>query len=138
MIGVDAIIGVIHRETERYRDAKAEEKTKIKNAFLSIKMVLNTSILKIELCKEHGFYKPTKLQYCVPDITLDLNQTAILTKDELGIEIYNGLIKIAEYLVEFNEKINSLSLGVSIRGDIEELLRGLNELKNKIEEIEKL
>jgi len=138
MIGVDAIIGVIHRETERYRDARTEEKTKIKKAFLSIKMVLNTSILKIELCKEHGFYKPTKLQRCIPDITLDINQTAIETKDELGIEIYDGLIEIAQHLVEFNEKINSLSLGVSIRTDIEELLKGLSDLKTKIEEIEAL
>ncbi|MFH1151521.1 MAG: hypothetical protein ABIJ14_02355 [Nanoarchaeota archaeon] len=138
MIGVDAIINTIHRETERYRDAITEEKSKIKNAFMAIKMVLNTSIIKIELCKERGYYKPTKLQYCIPDIALDINQTAIATKEELGIEIYNGLIKIAEYLVEFNEKINSLSLGVPIRDDVVELLKGLNELKGKIEEVEKL
>jgi len=136
MIGIDAIISAIHKETERYRDAQSEEKKKIRDAFLSIKVILNTSILKIELCKEHGHYKPSKLQWCIPDIALEIDRVAVETKDILDVDIYNGFTIMTKYLVDFNEKINSLSLGVSIREDVADIIKTLGDLKTNIEKIE--
>ena len=100
--------------------------------------MLNMAILKIKLCKEHGYHKPSKLQLCIPDIVLEINQVAILTKDVFAIDIYNGLIEIANYLVEFNEKINSLTLGTRIEPDVETILSNLKSLKEKVEEIEEI
>jgi len=138
VIGIDALINAIHKETERYRDARKEEKRQIKTAFISIKAVLNTAILKIELCKEYGHYKPSKLQWCIPNIALEIDRVAIETKDILDINIYNGFTIMTKCLVDFNEKINSLSLGVSIREDIKDILKTLNDLKTNVEKIEKI
>jgi len=136
MIGIDGLIGVIHKEIERSRSVKAEEKRKIREAFLSIKIVLNSAILKIKLCKEHGYHHPKKLRLCIPEIVLEINHVAGLTKDILDIDIYNGLVIMANWLVDFNEKINSLSLGTKTEPDIEEILKTLNNLKDNVEKIE--
>lgn len=136
MIGIDGLIGVIHKEIERSRSVKAEEKRKIREAFLSIKIVLNSAILKIKLCKEHGYHHPKKLRLYIPEIVLEINHVAGLTKDILDIDIYNGLVIMANWLVDFNEKINSLSLGTKTEPDIEEILKTLNNLKDNVEKIE--
>lgn len=138
MLGIDATIQALHKETERYRDAKIEEKKKIMDAFLSIKAVLNGAILKIRLCKEHGYHHPKKLQLYVPEIVLEINQVAGLTKDILDIDIYNGLIIMANWLVDFNEKINSLNLGTKTEPDIKEILKSLEDLIHSIEKIENI
>lgn len=138
MFGIDAIIQAVHRETERYRDAKAGEKKAIRDAFLSLKVALNTAILKVKLCGTGTHYLLTKLELYLPEVALELNDTATRIKDVLEVNIYDGLVNLANDIVKINEQIPYKTLNVRISPQVKELLSGLEKLKEEVEKVEKI
>lgn len=136
VVGIDALIGAIHKEIDRYRDSKKEEKDNLRKALLLIETSLDSALIKINLCKKHGHYMPRKLQLYVPDIALEINEIAKATRDIFPREIYDGLINLANQFVSFNEEINSLSLGKSFQPNLEKLLEETNKLKDLLKGVD--
>jgi hypothetical protein len=138
MFGIDAIIQAIHRETERYRDSKKKEKEQIRDAFVKLKTALNTAIIQIELTVSYGSFDVKQIRLYLPEIALNINKTAVEIKDILGLDIYNGLIGLAENVVEINQKANSLTFGVGIEDEVKQLVSNLKDLRVSVEMIEKI
>jgi len=135
MVGIDALFGAIHKEIEGYRDSKQKEKNNIKKALLSIEISLDSSLIKINLCKKHGHYTAKKLQVYIPDIALEIHEIAKATRDIFPREVYDGLITLANQFVSFNEEINSLYIGKSYQQDLVKLLEEISRLKELLKEI---
>jgi len=136
VVGIDALIGAIHKEVDRYRDSKQEEKDNLGKALLLIETSLDSALIKINLCKEHGHHMPRKLQLYVPNIALEINEIAKATRDIFPREVYEGLINLANQFVSFNEEINSLSLGKSFQPDLDKLLEEMSKLKELLKDID--
>ena len=94
---IGALFAAIHKEIDRYRDSKQEENDSLMKALILIEPSLDSTLLKIKLCKKEGDYMPKELQSCVPDITLEINEVAKATRDTFsGREIYDGLMDLAK------------------------------------------
>ena len=116
------------------RQDKAEE---TKQILLALKIGLNNIILHMDLCKEFGHIRYSKFASYLPNDIEHINQLLIKYQSSLNNEIYEMINTFLKYLIEFNEIINSLTLGkgkevqefeASIRKSIEIFISGINKL----------
>ena len=110
VVGIDALFAAIHKESERYRDSKKEEKDSLRKALLLIESSLESALIKIKLCEREGYYDTIELKLYVPGIALKINETAMGLRDTCPREIYDRLRDLVNRFVSFNKKIDSLSL----------------------------
>ncbi|MBU1631971.1 MAG: hypothetical protein KKA58_03125 [Nanoarchaeota archaeon] len=153
-VGISTVIQAFHQEINRYRDAKKEEKEKIKESFLKVKKVLDSSLIKVGLTEMFdGFHDPIKLREYIPEIALELNKVARETADFFPTDIYNGLNAISHKFVEFNKyasimgmcnlqnpkNITPIPNNSSFQNNLtlKQLVEYLKELRNTVELIEK-
>ena len=81
VVRIDALVGAIHKEIDRIRDSKQEEKDSLRKALQLIETSLDSALMKINLCKKYGDYMSKELQSCVPGIALEINEVAKATRD---------------------------------------------------------
>lgn len=91
---------------------KKEDKQIIYEILISFKISLNSILLHMDLCKEFGGIKYTKLRFYLPNDIENLNQFLIKYQTKLDNTLYTELYAFVKYLVEYNHIINSLHLGM--------------------------
>ena len=134
VVGIDALIGVLHKEIERDRDSKQAGKNKRREALLSIETCLDSTSIKIRLCKDDGYYLKGKLKEYIPEIVLEIHETAKETRDIFQRKIYDGLMDLVNRFVSFNEKISESGL-YNLEQFSERLLEEVNKLKEVLKSV---
>jgi hypothetical protein len=131
---LDAIVG--------WYAKKKEEKQLIHDVLMELKVGFNSVILHMNLSKEHGAIKYSKLRGYLPNDIENLNRILIKYQSKLDNEIYDKLMNFIQFLIEYNELINSLHMGIAkeveerekiIKETIEQIISKLTELIKEIE-----
>ena len=132
--GIDALI--------KWFNKRKADKELVHNILMELKIAINNVILHMDLCKEHGYIKYSKLQIYLPSDIENINQLLIKYGSKLDLEFYNELQKFLRYLIKYNEFISSLYLGAgkklqeyeeNIRSSIKTFTDKLDELIKEIE-----
>lgn len=92
---------------------KKEDKQITYEILISFKISLNSILLHMDLCKEFGRIKHTKLQFYLPNDIENLNQFLIKYQTKLDNTFYSELYAFMKHLVEYNHIINSLHPGMA-------------------------
>ena len=96
----------------------------------------------MDLCREHSYIKYSKLQYYLPQDIENINLLIMKYQSMFDNEFYEELQNFLKYLVKYNEKINSLCIGIgeelhkfedNITSSITNFINQLNQLIKKVE-----
>lgn len=140
--GEDYIIGKAAEAMVVWFNKRKNEKELVHEILLSLKIGLNNIPLHMDLCKEYGCIKYLKLKVYLPSDIENLSHFLIKYQYKLDNDLYDVMIDFIRLLIDYNETINSLHLGMGeilneqenlILGSIENLIQKINELIKKVE-----
>lgn len=135
VIGLDALISAIYKETERYRDAKATEKEEIRNALLRLRITINRVIIRIKLSITKNRFAPNEeLRSAMEFGALEIDRVTAESWEILTEETYEKLQEVVEECigVATSIKIAGLNSAEEIIERTKHLLNILQKLKNSI------
>ena len=135
VVGEDFVIGKGIEALISWFNVKKEEKAKVKGILLALKIGLNNIILHMNLCKRFGHIMHKDLQVYMPSDIEQLNNVLIQYQSVLTNELYDEMMKFINFLVKFNEEINSLTMGKNMKEYDEKIINSINEFTSKIDEL---
>ncbi len=142
VIGEEFLVGKTIETLVSWFNRKKAKKDEVLEVLMAFKTGLNNIILHMDLCKRMGGIDYNKLQIYLPDDIEHLNQLLIKFENILGNAFYDEFINFLKYLINYNETINSLYIGMgselnkkenSIKDFVKKLIKKIDELIKKIE-----
>lgn len=102
---IDDFIQIIHKEIERYRDAKKEEKEKVRMSLQEIAIVLENSIIDFEGAKRNDrLFDCDKIKNALPNHCKSIKEIAIKLRQFISPDLCKQLNYIASDLMELYKK----------------------------------
>ena len=142
VVGEEFLIGKGIEALLTWFKKKKTNKEIVHEILMSLKISLNNLTLHMDLSKEHGSIKYSKLQCYLPNDIELINQLLIKFQLNLDNTLYDEIMNFVKYLVSYNETINSLCMGMGsvlrekenkIRDSVNQYITKINELLKEVE-----
>lgn len=140
MIGEEFVLGKILESLTSWFEKRKKEKETVREILMSLKVAVNSIVLHMGLSMEHGDMNYRKLQTYLPRDIENIFQIVERYKQNLDIDLSNSMIAFVNYLVGYNETINSLALGMGDVLDKKEssITESIGEINERIDMLIKL
>jgi len=135
VIGKEFVLGKILDSLTSWFQKQKKEKETVREILMSLKLAVNSVVLHMGLSMEHGAINYMKLQTYLPRDIENMFQIVERYKQSLDIDLSNSMIAFVNYLVGYNETINSLTMGMGDVFDEKEksITESIGEINERID-----